>query len=725
MNDVIIDAPAEVAAYLEQVRRLADANRDALGFLPATAYDEAAMKGCLWVAVEGITKKLRGYLFFGDNFPRLRVYQVYVHPRFRFSGTARTLMERLKAYGERHDYLTITARVAAELPANKFWKGLGFSVIGRYPGGKKGRTINRYAFELDVPTLFSQSRRVPDSIRQPLHVRPVLETRTYVMDLNVFFDAVRDRDEGEAVDILSMGFDSDMRLVVTEEFARELERHSSQATDATDPVLKLARALPTLPEPRADALSPLTEDLRRQLFSTSPGKTGRRAANDASDLVHLASCIHHRVYGFITRDGAILRRAEELRERYSLRIISPADLCEPLEGPGTRRERMTAMVGQEEVEIAAFDERDRTDVERFLGERGVSSTDMARCLAAGTTRFPTMISVMKVGRRVVGFGSWADRPAPGRESVARLYVDEEFSNVDRIVDHLLEHSINRGARGRLCRVDLKTGPGQVTIRDIAIKRGFRRPDSKSGPGSKDLSKMSMMGPITENNWRDFRNSFREATGRELPRDLPQYEELINTGVVLEAERAGRPSAVSLFDFETVISPGALISRGRIGVMVPVRESYARQLLPLPESQGSLLAKKETVLRLERAYFLAAGKHKLFPRGTIVVFYASQERREAVAMARVTFSDTLTKGQAALKLARQGVLTAEEIEQRASPEGEVASFTFDNLMVFRKGIPYRELKQLDCIGGANLVTAQELPYEKLRLVVDRAVDLESS
>ena len=95
------------------------------------------------------------------------------------------------------------------------------------------------------------------------------------------------------------------------------------------------------------------------------------------------------------------------------------------------------------------------------------------------------------------------------------------------------------------------------------------------------------------------------------------------------------------------------------------------------------------------------------------------------MARVTFSDTLTKGQAALKLARQGVLTAEEIEQRASPEGEVASFTFDNLMVFRKGIPYRELKQLDCIGGANLVTAQELPYEKLRLVVDRAVDLESS
>ena len=722
MTEAVIHAPAEVTPYLNEVRRLADANRNALGFLPATAYDQAAMKGCLWVAVEGTTKKLRGYLFFGDRFPRLRVYQVYVRPQFRSLGTARTLIEELKTYGEGNDYLTITARVAAELPANKFWRGLGFNVTGRHPGGKRGRTINRYALELDVPTLFSQARPAADSIQQPLHVRPVLETRTYVIDLNVFFDVVRDRDSGEAVDILSMGFDSDMRLAVTEEFTRELERHSSQAND---PVLKLARALPTLPEPRPEALRPLIEDLRRELSSTGPRKTGRHAANDASDLAHLASCIWHRVYGFITRDGAILRRAEELREKHNLRIISPADLCEPLEIPSTRREPMTAMVGREEVEIVTFDELDRADVERFLGKQGVSPTGISAGLGQGTTRFPTTMSVMRVGRRIVGFGSWADRPAAGRESVARLYVDEEFPHVDRIVDHLLEHSINRGVRGRLCRVDLKTSPGQVTIRDVAVKRGFRRPDLKNGAESKDLSKISMMGAITESNWRTFKNSFQEETGRELPRDLPRYEELVNTGVVLDAEGTGLPLAVSLFDFETVISPGALVSRGRVGVMVPVREPYARQLLPLRESQRTLLAERETVLRLERAYFLAAGKHRLFPRGTIVVFYASQERREAVAMARVTFSDTLTKRQAVLNLGRQGVLTAEEIGQRAGPQGEVAGFTFDNLMVFRKGIPHHELKQLGCIGGANLVTAQRLPYAKLRLVVERAFDLEPS
>ena len=89
MTDAIVDAPTEVTRYLDQVRQLADANRDALGFLPATAYEEAAMRGCLWVVVRRPANKLQGYLFFGDRFPRLRVYQVYVCPEFRSSGYPR------------------------------------------------------------------------------------------------------------------------------------------------------------------------------------------------------------------------------------------------------------------------------------------------------------------------------------------------------------------------------------------------------------------------------------------------------------------------------------------------------------------------------------------------------------------------------------------------------------------------------------------------------------
>ena len=158
-------------------------------------------------------------------------------------------------------------------------------------------------------------------------------------------------------------------------------------------------------------------------------------------------------------------------------------------------------------------------------------------------------------------------------------------------------------------------------------------------------------------------------------------------------------------------------------MVPVQERYVRQLLPLADDQPSFLAQREVVLRLERTYFLAAGRHRLFQRGTLVVFYASRERREAVAIARVTFSGTLTKIQAVLNLRRQGVLTEEEIDQKSNERDEIAAFTFDNLIIFRNAIPYRELKQLGCIEGANLVTAQKLPYDKLCRLAERAFALE--
>ena len=134
MTEAVVDAPAKVIRYLDRVRQLADANRDALGFLPATAYEEAAMRGCLWVVVGRDVNELRGYLFFGNRFPRLRVYQVYVTPEYRSFGTARRLIEKLKRYGEAHDYLTITARVASELPANEFWSNLGFQNHPPQPG---------------------------------------------------------------------------------------------------------------------------------------------------------------------------------------------------------------------------------------------------------------------------------------------------------------------------------------------------------------------------------------------------------------------------------------------------------------------------------------------------------------------------------------------------------------------------------------------------------------
>ena len=130
----------------------------------------------------------------------------------------------------------------------------------------------------------------------------------------------------------------------------------------------------------------------------------------------------------------------------------------------------------------------------------------------------------------------------------------------------------------------------------------------------------------------------------------------------------------------------------------------------------LFSRYDSTLRIERAYFLDARKHTYFHPGTLVVFYVSGKRGQAVALARVTFSDSLTKTQAVLNLSRQGVLTEDEIHQQANDRGEVSAFTFDNVMTFPCSIDYGTLKRIGCVNAANLVTAQRISYESLVRIV---------
>ena len=722
MTERIIKTPLEVMHYVEQVRDLGDAHRSELGFLPSTAYADAAMKGRLWIAADRTTRDLAGYLFFGGTYPHLKVFQVYVSPEFRSRGVARTLIEDLKRYGEETYHQTVTAKVATELPANRFWQGIGFRVAQQVLGGKtSGRTLNVYLLELNVPSLFREYQ--DDAVSSAEEVqritypsRPILQTPSYVLDLNVFFDVVKNRDAGEAAQIISSAFNNEIRLSVTPEFVRELERHSQDFD--SDPVLEFAKKLPTLPELRPDTVNSLTEALRKVLSPNSI-ETGRHSANDVSDLIHLASCVHHRAYGFVTRDAAILRHASDLLDIYGLRIMSPADLCEPYDAADAPPLPITAAVGHLDLRVSELDERERSEAEKFLEDLGIVSSDRAASLTPGTTRSSARLRlVVRAGEELIGIGSWSGRRTADRDTSGYLYINEDHPNSDNAISCLMEASINCGEPGQLSRLDLKTSRQQIKTREVALSRGFRPLDRPGRDSSGDLTKFSLKDMVTGSNWLWFKQELSKAAGLEIPEKMPGHEELMNTGIFLIETASGRKRTISLFDFETLISPGALICAGRPAVMIPIREEYASELLTSTGPEIPLFP-KEAALRLERAYFSAAGRHGLLTPGKIAVFYISRKRKEAVAAARITFSGNLTKTQAVLNLGRQGVLTEAEIHQRANRNGEITAFTFDNVIVFRTSIPNRGLKEMGCIGPANLVTAQALSYESLCRIVERA------
>ena len=246
--------------------------------------------------------------------------------------------------------------------------------------------------------------------------------------------------------ILSSALNHEIKLWVTSEFVRELERHSSNFEN--DPVLEFAKNLPTLSELQSEIIRSLIDDIKGVLSPNAP-KNRKQRTNEVSDLIHLASCIHHRAYGFITRDTEILKHARELHQKYNLRIISPTDLSDSYEDGDTRRTSVTVAIGGQEIRVSELDEHRRNEAERFLVGLGIGTDSISSCLTPGTTRSPRIRLVVQTGREIIGMGSWSARHGAGQDKTMYLYLNEDHPNSDHAINHLLASSIIRCSYGTI------------------------------------------------------------------------------------------------------------------------------------------------------------------------------------------------------------------------------------------------------------------------------------
>lgn len=328
---LILKSYEHTKCYLTEVRIAADKHKSELGFLPSHVYNDYALQGKLWLAVDSDKQHFVGHLLFSDSYPVIRIVQIHSTPNNRRKGIGQKLIEELIEYGEKHQFTSLVARVACDLIiANRFWEALGFKVTRQTPGGRStGRTINILAFQLNTPSLFEntgelQSNAVGLMNLLPPPNRPLLQSRTYVLDINVLLDILHKRPrEAPARAIIGAGLEGIVQLRVTNEFINELER--SHPGSGTDPLLDFALELPRLPKVPKKSLIPLVATLRSMIFpDRSP--TSVNATKDLSDLYHLAICIHHRAFAFVTSDNAVLRKGESLKDEYGLSILSPAEL---------------------------------------------------------------------------------------------------------------------------------------------------------------------------------------------------------------------------------------------------------------------------------------------------------------------------------------------------------------------------------------------------------------
>lgn len=698
MGYAILKQFDQVSSYVSQVSSIADQNKGAFGFLSASAYEQMASKGQLWVAINN-SNELKGYLMFGGTMPTLKIFQVYACRSAKGHGVGKLLVDSLKDHARKTNYHSIIAKVASDLPANIFWERMGFTIYRQIKGGETTRRIiNVRGYSLDDNNLFGSLINESRGIRS---IGPVLERPIYALDLNLLLDVSKARPGYQKViKIMQTGFQGIFSICVTPEFKRELERQTSNFSD--DPVLRLAEAFPEL---KTDGdIYAIAEALRKIIF---PTRTAARksAQNDESDLKHLAYCISAGAGGFITRERALLRACSEIKDKHNVSILSPDEL---ILDDGDSQEISTPLNSDFSFSSSLVTDEIRSFLDSFSAPIAITNT----LATASPVKDETSVYVARLDERLFGV-YFSQKPIKTTcNALAALYVDENCSKSIAAIDHFLETAL-RHKSGFSYRLDLYIGKGQDLTEETLVKKGFL----KTGD---HFVKIICNSFLDSKSWTRFAKDIKSFCGFSVPEKLPSKKELLNTGICF-TDSSNRFEVFSWFDFETVIGPRFIVNSDRGCILVPIRENYANGLIGNVKNQISLLSSHEKALLLERAYFRSVSNASLFRRGEIIAFYVSGSKsiQEVIGFARITYSDVINIDDAAIKVDRQGVLSRKELSQKANKAGKVHVFTFDNFLEFDQRISFSRAKELGLISNANLVSPEKIGWGQLKVLIGEA------
>jgi predicted nucleic acid-binding protein/GNAT superfamily N-acetyltransferase len=698
----IYDTLAEVAQFAATAGERADSQKDALGFLPRAAYTEAAAQGKLYVATvgDGRSERYAGHILFGGRFPHLKVFQVYVEAALQGKQIGRALVEKLASYAEQRCYLTMSARVADDLPANAFWEQLGFAAIRRERGGATtGRQINIRLRELETPTLFSGSDETSDSDLLPRWEQPV-----YLLDVNVFLDVVKDRERAEAAKrLITAAMSGILSLFVTNEFIQELSR--AAGNPHTDPALLLAGTLPQFPDVPPLIFESLKEHLAALVFP------GRREMKDlrrreVSDLLHLATTIHHSAAGFVTSDEAILRKRDDLRSKYHIDVVGPAELAElyiPSQWTPTQVDALAC--GGTTIEVAEIGEHRRKVGEAFLRSCSWSDDQIRKALAAGQSACPRHRVLVCYGESAIAFASWGPPRPPRSQSAAWLAIAPLHPMGELASDVLVERMARDICATRPACALLQGDTRSRYFRSTAVARGFVPVGSATNPSH--FEKLCAGGVLSARNWAERNAALAKAIRLMLPERPPGY--CGPTTVVEYSLGSGAAQQLPLSAFEVRFGPVILLLPGRPVIVVPIQRAFADQLLGTSD-QFSLLPQSEASMWQQKLYLCSPRALAVLAAGAIVFFYESKRQNDGrgaiVAIAQIVRTAIRKKNVLDPAMTRRGVLMPKEIEALSVGE-DTALVYFSQIMPLKKPVPMARLRTLGCMDRANFVTARRI------------------
>ncbi len=686
----IVTKPATILHFVADIQAAADTEKEALGFLPASAYEQAVHKGELTVVLadDGQGPKYAGHIWVSGTYPHARIVQLFVARAFRGQKLSTRLLRAAIQTAEALGYLSIVANVAADLAANQVYEHHGFVVARTKPSGQaRNRQIHVRVRELSTPTLFNY---------RPLTSVAVGDASTitganplYLIDLNVFFDATRKRRATPAAQkILAAALNSGVRLAVTTEFVKELKRTT---IGKDDPVLSFAKQLPAVAGPSPPEIESLAARLAALVFPDK-ARDGQLLPNDASDLKHLAEAILVGAAGFVTSERAIVRAHADLLEQYRLSVWSTDDFATFV----TPTFSELPANGHAEHDLAFTEEVLSSEALTFLMTHGVTDDAVVAFQRrdAADKRFRYIAA--REATALIAFGAYRAATGPNDSASLLLVADPRHPATTTALDFLVEHAVRSSSLSRPSRIEMVHTDGQSVARRTAIASGFLA----SGPRiDSALRKVSVGTAVTPANWSILRDRIQRGAGLALPADCPAFQD---DEQEIKITLDGRTATVSLANLESITAPGLFLLTGRPVAIVPIRRTWSEDLIG--GTQLSLWPKPEAAFRSRRVYFASVANQHNLVKGRPIILYESGKqggRGAAIAVARVSSAEAVSKSHAPDALLRAAVVRGSALQDLVSGPTVLAVW-FDNIMRFENPVSFQRMESFGMADRTKLV-----------------------
>lgn len=295
--------------YLNNVIALGDTYKSTLGLFPKDAYKESASKKWIIVAVDDTKDKLAGYLLYSVSRRTMLVSIVHlcVDEPWRGNGITKLLFNELKRL-TKDGYLGVRVRCRVDYPANKLWPKLDFVAIGEMNGrGKKETRLTKWKYEYDHTSLFAYASLQSENSKPKV-----------VIDANVLYQLQHPEltESEESLPLLEPWLD--IELYITPEMLNEINRNKDKVK--REVTRKFASSFNIVDSKASENKFQKTQEELRPLFPATLSQS------DLSDLKQLAYAISASIPFFVTRDGPMLGRADDVFEKFDIQILKPSDL---------------------------------------------------------------------------------------------------------------------------------------------------------------------------------------------------------------------------------------------------------------------------------------------------------------------------------------------------------------------------------------------------------------